>query len=510
MDELAELGEPGTTAERDEAARLRRFWDAAVRDHPARVADPNGNGPDPSLVETVRRVHALDAARGPSAALAARIWERTLADATRQAAASPRPLANAVSNGRAIGVVPAPLAAERRRRRSPVAELATAAIVLLSLGLGLLGGRWMDGGTGDGGLPGFGAPGTADPAADAPAPEECRVAPRSREEVLALLGDPAGRTVESDVSEPIPAYEPIASLPRGVPAEAGTISLIRATIRELNACENADDLFRGFALVTDGFLRSRPGGPGEVGAAADMLATPPSPRPVGERSLMPTVHDVRLLADGRVGAVVDGVATVAWPDSGTTLWFVFVRQGDRYLLDEVREVGASAMPSSAATVEASPSDAFTVPPRPLEEIRRLDDQASEPGVRPLDRLPGSLPVGVPADAEVVAAVERTLREDAACQRAGQMLRAAALRTDEFFLRFFATEGPLTETELAAFQAGANEQADREGWQLLPGSPVVALPDGRVGVLVEPGLPPDFEWAPEAGVCSSLPASATAI
>jgi hypothetical protein len=106
---------------------------------------------------------------------------------------------------------------------------------------------------------------------------------------------------------------------------------------------------------------------------------------------------------------------------------------------------------------------------------------------------------VPADRETVAAVERTLQEDEACLVAGDILRTAALRTDRYFVRLLATEGPLTDDQLATVEAGVPDESGGFGWQPLPGSPVLVLPDGRVGVLVEPGVSAGFEWSPDAGL-----------
>src|SRR5688572_4763752 len=72
-----------TSQGRDDVARdemreqdqLRRFWDGFVRGAPAAP-----DGLDPSLAETVRRLHALDDLPGPDPAFAERTWRRLQSD----------------------------------------------------------------------------------------------------------------------------------------------------------------------------------------------------------------------------------------------------------------------------------------------------------------------------------------------------------------------------------------------------------------------------------------------
>lgn len=307
-----------------DAAEVGRLWDAAVRGRPVAA---EGDGLDPTLVETIRRLHARDATPGPSPATTARIWEELMDGTVRGVAATGRAgTLRAVPNGRPPAVPPVAGGRPRRaRRRSPLAELATAALVLLTLGLGIAGGR--------------------------------------------LLGEDAGR---------------------------------------------------------DG------GGARRVGVAGG----PDAP--------------------GSLGA-------------------------------------------PGATADVPAAEACRVAPRTVAEIRRLNEQAAEAYAQSFERRPVPLPTGPPADAETVAAVERTMREDAACAAAGDQLRAAALRTNGYLLRSFAANGPIPEAELAALGTPTPD-ADVLPWELIPGEPVRVLPDGLVGAPVKPRDHPDgFEWAPEQGL-----------
>lgn len=667
----------------DEAARLRRHWDAAVLGRSdAEGADEAA--PDPTLVETIRRVHALDFTPGPSGAVSERIWEGVMGGTSAGPGAIGRVgAARGMADGGRLAVVSGGRRRVRGagRGRSPLAEVATAALLLLTLGLGVVGprladrdggndgqgtvgvgigeargtpptvgqpvrvdecrveprsveslrrleaaatgpeapdpfdatpgslpdggpvddatvarlnatlreqfacaeigdelraaalltdaylvrafvtygppttadlagiatpptgttGSWLFGSrvdvagarrladgrigavvmpptsTGRGQTPGYylifvergdrflideersiaglvAPPATPTGALDVPAAEECRVAPRSRESVLTLLDDTAGRTAESD------GFDPIASAPAGAPADPETVAAVTATLRELSACENARDLLRAMALVSDDQLRLRSSAPGGIDAFAAALATPPAPRPFAERSAMATVRDVRVLDDGRVGAIVEG-GTVARPNAGVPRWSAFVRVGGRLLLDESRDLAPAATPpATPETRDDVPApEGCLVAPRTVEEIRRLAEQSMEPYARSFARNPVPMPTGPPADAETVAEVERTLREDAACVAAGDQLRSAALRTNGFLLRQLADAGPIPEAELAALGTPSPGEVG-SAWELIPGEPVRLLPDGLVGAPVGMGETADgFEWSPEEGV-----------
>ena len=149
-----------------------------------------------------------------------------------------------------------------------------------------------------------------------PPPEDCDVAPRP----LADFRDPPGT----------PRPEPDAdlmydesSLP-GRPADPATVTAIWEAAWEHTACVNAGDWRRNLVLVTDEAFRTYfvPEDPDELAA---MLAATPEPPPPEQR-LPLDVRNVRVLDDGRVGAVVD------W--CGEANFYVFARVGDRWLYDD--------------------------------------------------------------------------------------------------------------------------------------------------------------------------------
>lgn len=162
---------------------------------------------------------------------------------------------------------------------------------------------------------------------DAPAPSECRITPRSPSEVRTLIGTPEPLE-ESGGPIALPA-----TLPPGRQAGEAMVSAARTTVRELLACENGHDVGRLYALYSDDLLRRS--GP-QVPEAFAALATPAMALPPTERVVLIAIRDVRILTDGRVRAVVDiGNRVDGHPAPGRTAFYVFARNGDRWLIDDV-------------------------------------------------------------------------------------------------------------------------------------------------------------------------------
>lgn len=167
--------------------------------------------------------------------------------------------------------------------------------------------------------------------------EACQVDPRSPDFILALAGTPTAGRVTSAAS-PTPF-----ATPDGKAADAEIVEGITATMQEAVACFNAADLRRAFALFSDDYFRRLiPEGPtGEVftGFLTD------APAPVTRIGLH-AIQDVRVLADGRVGALVTLIDPDApTPDDADRRFVVFVMVGDRWLIDEVIDLEAVGTPT---------------------------------------------------------------------------------------------------------------------------------------------------------------------
>lgn len=167
-----------------------------------------------------------------------------------------------------------------------------------------------------------------------PDPSECRIEPRSLEDVLALYATPQA----SVAGQPSPAASPAPTelppeLPDGPPVDTATAAAVSAVWREAYACLNANDYLRLAALTdSDSLQRILGTNPTVEEFAADVLSS--RPRPMDERELLPPLSGLRVLPDGRVGGLID-LGPPEAPEYAGKNHVIFVREGDRWLMDEV-------------------------------------------------------------------------------------------------------------------------------------------------------------------------------
>jgi len=156
-----------------------------------------------------------------------------------------------------------------------------------------------------------------------PPPQECRVEPRR---VLF----PGATATTAATPLPLASPTPLAR-PAGEPADAATTEAVTATVREAVACRNDGDFARAYALMSDAMLVRLFGGPETLDPLiAAALEAGPRRLPRPDRLALVAVADVRLLPDGRAAARVETRnADEAFVDE-----LVFVRAGDRWLIDE--------------------------------------------------------------------------------------------------------------------------------------------------------------------------------
>ncbi len=158
-----------------------------------------------------------------------------------------------------------------------------------------------------------------------PDPSECMVAPRSLAALAAVFATPVAA----------PASPPAVAVPSGEPADDATVAGVLDTGRQLLACFNAGDYPRAFALYTDDALRQQAGGEPLTEELAAFFAATPVPAPQDARATLLAIEDVRILADGRVGAFVTQDNPALPPDGPETGYFVLAERGGRYLVDEI-------------------------------------------------------------------------------------------------------------------------------------------------------------------------------
>ena len=182
----------------------------------------------------------------------------------------------------------------------------------------------------------------ASPAAlpETPDPALCRGEPRPRAYFEQFVGTPAPDAGFGRVAA-------VAELPPGGPADAATAAAIAATLREAFACFNAGDPPRAFAHSTERFARQRfAAGLTPEDAAAFAVSGPPLPPE--ERATIVAIREMRVLVDGRVGMLFD-LEVAGQP---RTYFEIFLRQDDRWLVDERIIVEPAAATPAAATPAA--------------------------------------------------------------------------------------------------------------------------------------------------------------
>jgi hypothetical protein len=169
-------------------------------------------------------------------------------------------------------------------------------------------------------------------ARNVPAPEDCMVEPRSIDEITAVLATPAPATPEEASASP-EAFV----LPEGEPADSETVSAIEATMHELLACTNAGDLRAVFALYTDEYFQEVFPTFGPLPQEdLDFLATPPVESvDVELMQALLEIRDVRVLSDGRVGAIVVTEDPRTAPEGEETRFVIFEEQDGRWLIDDI-------------------------------------------------------------------------------------------------------------------------------------------------------------------------------
>lgn len=175
--------------------------------------------------------------------------------------------------------------------------------------------------------------------------EDCRVEPRSADELFALLSLAEGAEQAAPAARtPVPA-------PPWTAADKETAAAAEATAREWVACINADDNLRIAALMTDAALARFFAGAmvaaDQLEEAQAMLAGTPTPRAEEEQARLVSVSDVAVLEDGRIVALAVINEPALRPRGQETLLLVFDPTGERFLIDDV--VQFSIVPPRAGT-----------------------------------------------------------------------------------------------------------------------------------------------------------------
>jgi hypothetical protein len=195
-----------------------------------------------------------------------------------------------------------------------------------------------------------------------PDPAECDVEPRSLASVAQFAGTPETDHVS------LPAGKSF-TLPPGDPVDRDTAAAITAATRTLVACMNAGDWLRYFALLTDDGMRHYNATFPLTDEALSIVAATPVPVAEPDRIAVVVVLDVRVLADERIGALIELDAPSYLHERREIQFLTFVEEDGRFLLDEATvdledqfdASGSPPVPLSSPTPSPSTPTPATAP-----------------------------------------------------------------------------------------------------------------------------------------------------
>jgi len=169
---------------------------------------------------------------------------------------------------------------------------------------------------------------------EVPDPALCQVSPRS----ITFLEEAAATAVTDGPATPTSTWLPGVA---GEPADDEIVAEIIATVRAVVACRNAGDQLRVDAFYSDAYFGRQVAMSGSVPPEfLEFLEATPSPLPEARQAAVYGVRDAEVLPDGRVRALVG----LHIPPDDVALFTVFVREGDRWLIDEEALVPFDASP----------------------------------------------------------------------------------------------------------------------------------------------------------------------
>ena len=192
----------------------------------------------------------------------------------------------------------------------------------------------------------------ATPTPHSPDPEECTLEPRTVEELQELHGTPAPEGA-GEATSIVQATPEEFTWPRGEPADPETEAEIVEAVHQLTACHNAGHYLAGFGGVTDEFIISQVGHSlFDEDFVAAMSATP-VPLAEEHQTIVIDVEEVRVLEDGRVGALYHYHGPTPQPEGIEGIesdLFIFENVDGQWLLDEsIQNVEGTHGPEGIAT-----------------------------------------------------------------------------------------------------------------------------------------------------------------
>lgn len=180
--------------------------------------------------------------------------------------------------------------------------------------------------------------GTPPPGLTIPDPADCTVEPKPISFFEQMAASPPAVPPDADqrFSRPSDEQRPW-TMPAGEPVDGETTAAVTDVLHEALACLNANDPLRFLALFSDDmvtiFFALQPLPPEAI---PQMAATPVASPPdmwLGYLEL----HDLRMLPDGRVAGLGENWDPTEPPYGMGTDFAIFVKVGDRWLIDSLIE-----------------------------------------------------------------------------------------------------------------------------------------------------------------------------
>jgi hypothetical protein len=178
-------------------------------------------------------------------------------------------------------------------------------------------------------------PGTVDLSPNA---ELCNQAPRTLEEIQAIVGTPVPAGSGEATAAALDQNQQVVELPVGEEPPKEAVDGVVATIVQNIACRNGGDLLAALGGVTDIYLQSQLAAGYLDEDLLTAFAATPTALPEEQQLQLLDTREFSLYPDGRVGVLVY-YRTPAEPESGVDglqieLW-IFQETDGRWLLDEV-------------------------------------------------------------------------------------------------------------------------------------------------------------------------------
>jgi hypothetical protein len=171
-----------------------------------------------------------------------------------------------------------------------------------------------------------------------PTADECTVDPHTADEVEGLVGSTGEATAEIDLATPnTDAATPTPFIaPEGTPVTEGdAFDAIDEVVTQFYACQNANDTMRMFALMTDEFV-VRTIQEGDIDPAAFANTGTPTTDMVASEQVTIDVNGVIEIEADIYGVNVVGIEGSSGEEF--TDYLIVVRDGDRYLIDELENL----------------------------------------------------------------------------------------------------------------------------------------------------------------------------